>query len=272
MINNMRDKRKAKTHFDELLAIQLQYFHSVDQIATYERVNKESPTGFRNFGALSSGYCREFAADIPWMYSRGDSLDEIYQQRGAELGQRYAYVAAEISDRGYSQRNFFNSNLLDPHGIHGAYSILCWLLCFGTSDDDMKIIAPEFAPAGTDRLIDIVLSRYQKGREISAGSGHPPTFQLLDDLIEVDDDARIAIIKKYMKNWGELLSNLNGLGSVGIFRKRKLTSKTLDKDVGFAYKGFWMWEVALAVTFFGIDDTSFLDDEFYPADMVHFIT
>jgi hypothetical protein len=266
----MRDNRKPKSHFDELLAIQDQYFHSVDQIATFQRVNEASASEVREFGALTSLYCREFAADIPLMYSRGDSMAEIYEKRGADLGRRYATTAAEIVDQGYSQQNFFNINLSDPHGIHQAYSILCWLICFGTSEEDMQIIAPEFAPAGKDRIVDLVLGRYQSGRNIAIGSGHSPTFQLLDDLVDADSATRITIIKKYMKSWGKLLSNLNGLGSVGIFRKRKLTNKTLDKDVGGAYKGFWMWEVALAVKFFGIDDSSFLNDEFYPAELVHF--
>jgi hypothetical protein len=268
----MRDTRKPKAFYDEFLASKQEVFHNEDQFEIYRRVNEQQKPEFRKFAPLTNGYCRQFAADIPVMYSRGDSLQNIYDNRGAELGNRYASTAQEIVQHGYSQRNYFNSNLVEPHGLHEAYSILCWLLCFGCDPQDLAAIAPEFGPAGQDRLIDTILSRYQPDREVADSSGHPATFQLIDDVVTANPEERVAVLTKYMKDWGKLLSNLNGLASIGIFRKRKLTNKTLDKDVGGAYVGYWMWEVALLVKFFDIDDSSFVDNEFYPADLVRFIS
>lgn len=266
----MRDKRKPKGFFDELLALQDQYFHSEDNVSIYQKANEGKASNMRDFYALTYCYCREFAADIPYMYCRGDALADISTQRADILAERYAWVANEIESQGYTQKNYFNHNLIEPHGLHEAYSILCWLLCFNVSDNDITALAVEFGPAGKDRLVDTILARYQPDRVIASGSGHPATFQLLDDVIDASESDRIVVLQRYMKEWGKLLSNLNGLGSIGIFRQKKLTNKTLGKDVGAAYKGYWMWEVALLIKFFGIDDSSFIDNEFYPADLVHF--
>ncbi|MCG9758955.1 DUF1911 domain-containing protein [Pseudoalteromonas sp. Isolate6] len=36
-----------------------------------------------------------------------------------------------------------------------------------------------------------------------------------------------------------------------------------------AYIGYWCWEIALVVTVFNIDDSSFINHPYYPKDLVH---
>jgi len=80
-------------------------------------------------------------------------------------------------------------------------------------------------------------------------------------------------VRKYLESWPELIGQLNGLQSIGIASGSTSGTKSyedlvsvLDQD----YQGLWVWEAALVVKYFGIDDQSFKDSEFYPYDLVHF--
>lgn len=276
MINNlfMRDKNSTKEHFDEVLELAQEYTHNEDWFASYREQNKNN-TGEEgiNFFPLLDAHCISLAQDVPYMYCRGDSLAAIEQFRIQLLADRCVEVAQEIKTQGYLEKRYFFINMIDPHDIHSVYCLLCWLLCFNVDPEKIAAFAPIIAPAGKDRLIDSVLSRYQPDREIALASGNAATFQLLDDCITATDEQRVEFLQKYIKDWGKLLSNLKGLSSIGIHRQKKLTNKTLHKELegkNITYKGFWMWEVALLVKFFGINDEPFRDNEYYPADMVHY--
>lgn len=184
---------------------------------------------------------------------------------------RYLRVAQEITDQGYIGQRFFESNTIDVHGFHHIYTLLCLFYCFGIDDKKMQVIAPVLFEEGKDRLIDKILQRWQPARKIAAGSGHPATFQLLDDFIDAGQIERIDIIHTYIKNWAKLLSNLKS-PTIGLSRRKKLSkNEDLEKDVTGMYVGFWMWEVALLVKAFDIDDSSFSSNEFYPKEMVDYL-
>ena len=48
----MRDKRKLKSHFDEMLSVEYEYFHSEDQISVYKKANISNLPSVRNFSAI----------------------------------------------------------------------------------------------------------------------------------------------------------------------------------------------------------------------------
>jgi hypothetical protein len=153
------------------------------------------------------------------------------------------------------------------------YTLIGWFICFGVDDKKLSQIAPFLGPENEDRLLDVALSRYQPDRKVAKRSGSPKTFTLLDQIIDVDEQQRIQLVENYLKDWGKLLSHLNGLSSLGIHRQKKLTNNTLHKELDVknpTYKGFWAWEIAFVVKVFRIDDSSFKDNEFYPDDVVHY--
>ncbi|GAA0398509.1 hypothetical protein GCM10009133_04180 [Cocleimonas flava] len=268
----MRDKLKPREWFDDILNLKQQYTHNTDKIAVYKKVN-EDPTKPRNFAALTGGYTNDYIEDITYMYSRGDDLS-LLEKRALEAIDRYVWVAEEIKKQGYMGKTYFYpGKLVSPHRILSLYTLLSWFICFGINKDKISKIAPFLAPESEDRLLDVVLSRFQQDRKISNISGNPETFTLLDQIIDADENKRITLVELYLKDWGKLLSNLKGLGSLGIHRQKQLTNKTLYKELevkNATYKGFWAWEVALVVKFFDIDDTTFRDNEYYPDDLVHF--
>jgi len=267
----MRDNNKPQEYFNEILELTQKYTHDENWFDSYKKQNLNN-SGEINFFPLLSAHSLAVAEDIPYMYCAGDSLLNIESRVNLAL-ERCIETTEEINAQDYIGKTFFFINMVDPHNIHSAYCLLCWLICFNTPPEKIAALGPVLAPEGKDRLIDTILSQFQPDRVIASSSGNPATFQLLDDVIDASAEQRVELLQQYMKDWGKLLSNLKGLKSIGIFRKKKLTNKTLHKELegkNVTYKGFWMWEVALLVKFFNIDDSSFRDNEFYPADMVHF--
>ena len=264
----MRDARRTKQYFDEWLDERDELIHQEDSIEIYYSRWEADKNGLRKLTALTSGYTELFLHDVSFMYCRGDELAEIKRLRIDPVLDRYLFLCGEM--QGHYQKHIYS--LIDdcPNDFYTIYTWLCWMLCFGADREKVGKITPYLCEAGKDRLLDAIASHYEPGRDIGVGCANPKTFGLLDQLFDAEASRYVAIVETYLEDWPVYMGQLD-LGTIGINCGTNLKSREdLIASINDNYQGFWAWEVALVVKFFGIDDSSFRDNEFYPHDLVHF--
>jgi hypothetical protein len=111
-------------------------------------------------------------------------------------------------------------------------------------------------PDGLDLIIKALLQRLGAPMKRRAKSlKWPRAYQLLWDAIDpkTRDADRPKLIKRFLKQWLPLM-------------QRSGQAETLAAVWNHTYVGYWCLEAAAVVVAFGIDDTLFRDDMYYPRD------
>lgn len=271
-----RDTRRPLEYWDEMLALQHKYFHSIDQVEKYHQQMQDKKRGLKPVFALMGSHTATYLEDITYCYCRGDDLNQIKSHYIDEGIDRFVFACGEIEKyRENMDIPYWEGILFYPNEIHSALSMISWFVCFDADPEKLGKIAPYIAVAGKDRLIDTVLQRYQPDREIATDDKCARTFKLLQSVLDVDEKKAIENLEKYLANWGKLMGTLKGLKSIGLLGTEGAKSNesliaNLDTVKNISYRGFWAWEVALVVRFFDIDDSSFCDHEFYPKDLANY--
>ena len=268
----MRDTRRPPENWDEQLEVQRKRVHNPNFYDEMQERIKTKDSIQPVYGLFN--YVEDFMDEINYCYCKGDDIDsirELYVIPG--LG-KYRLLISEIERyRGQMDSPYFYINLLKPNATHSAYTLLAWWHCFAVDTDDVKELAPYVAPEGKDRLIDMILQRYQPDRAVAEKPSCARSFGVLNQIIDAAADKRIKLAEKYLANWGKTVGTFKGLkslgvqGEVGVKSNEELIASV--ENLG-GYKGFWAWELALVVRFFDIDDSSFADHEFYPKDLAHY--
>ena len=269
----MRDTIKTKEHYDGFVKSLEVLSDEKVRMANYEKRPRDD-AGFRSLGPTIDCYCEAWIECISAQYSRGDALADIQAERIDIALDRYLFIVGEM-EKGNPPKYFYWSarDGVSPHGLHDCYSILCWFICFGGDAEKIKQIVPRLAPAGADRVLDSVCSLYQPDREIAEGSAHPLAFGLLDKALTEPEKATQHILK-YLNNWWKYTSKirLRTIASTGTTQTKTREALMELAEQSDAHKGYWAWEVALLVKCFNLDDSEFKDHEFYPHDLVHFMS
>ena len=280
MNNPLRDIRQPREYWDNQYSVLGKYDSLEELSATYrQRIAEE---GFDEHHAIS-GFFDTAVFDnlmsINYRYSRGDDLDDIRSEELTSSVENMLFVQQEEAsgvNRKY-QPHRLESRLSSASSLHSVYVMLCWCVCMDVDPGTMQKLARSIAPEGEDRLVDMVLQRYDPGRAIAKASALPRVFGLLDQLMEANEAQRIKLLVKYLNNWGKTMSKLKGLRSLGGTDQAMgaKSNKDLDKEDIMrpdlmGYVGWWAWEVALVVRVFGIDDSSFADHVLYPVDMARY--
>ena len=106
---------------------------------------------------------------------------------------------------------------------------------------------------GLDALFDsVAIKMGDTERDISDKLIFKKRFKKLYSVIEASPEQRPKLMLTYLDAWYKLYGSPD--------------SHLLDND---AYSGYWCWESALVVKLYDIDDSSFIDHEYYPKDLVH---
>ena len=277
----MRDTHRSKEYFETELESRQSYYKKPEEyLAFYNDENRfpPGPNGFRKLAALTTNFTEGFTCDIALKYCLGEELLDIHSARIEEALNRYGVLVDELA-KGHPDEYVFwiNQEAFDktPYVYHSIYTWLAWFICFDGSADKISKISPYLCAAGTDRLVDTVLQRYQPDRKLADSAATPKTFGLLEHIIDASPAQRITLIEQYLENWPIYMGHFDGLKSIGIngtsdVKSREDLINNAVMDIDTEYYGLWAWEVALVVKFFNIDDTSFQDNEFYPKDLAHF--
>ncbi len=127
----------------------------------------------------------------------------------------------------------------------------------GFTDADRKQFA-EGTPAGVDRCVDRLLQRYQPEREVGDNIRHPRMFKHLYNVFDATPEQRPALIKDFLANWETRIKKG--------YHPYMNWGRHEDPSSNFA--GYWCFPAAAVVAALNIDDSTFIDDEYYPADLM----
>ena len=191
-------------------------------------------------------------------YSRGDNLNELCLML-PEIVEAWEWARRE------ELKVFNEEELLNRHGFKrnlDAYNLALWMvsifICLEADNDLFNRIITLIGNEGEDWLYEKLVSYRLSDRKHADQLLYPKPYQLLKDAIEekvVED--RNRLMKKFLTAWYPSLS------------------KTYWHDChkgpeGGGYFGYWCFEAAGAVRVFNMDDEAFLDNPYYPKDLVAF--
>jgi len=107
-----------------------------------------------------------------------------------------------------------------------------------------------------DAMLERMLSFYVPGRDtnLTKCTRHLPYFKTLK-IFNASPEARPGLMAEYLKEWYAA-------------SRREPYYDSHNRDTSF--KGYWSWEAAAITFLLDIDDSSYRNAEFYPADLVDF--
>ncbi|GGK65880.1 hypothetical protein GCM10007941_15140 [Amphritea balenae] len=134
---------------------------------------------------------------------------------------------------------------------------LLYSIVNGLTDRDRRQFA-EGTPAGVDRFVDRLLQRYQPERELAEHIEDSRMFKHLYKVFDAEPEQRPALIKDFLENWEARIKK-------GYHPYMKW-GRHEDPKSNFA--GFWCFPAAAVVAALNIDDSEFIDYEYYPGDLM----
>lgn len=133
---------------------------------------------------------------------------------------------------------------------------LIWLAfayCLNMGQEYYQQVLELIANQGQDGLLDnIAVTMGDTTREVAQSTLFKKRFGKLYKVVLADPEQRPSLVKEYLNAW------YKAEGSPDYH--------LMDTD---AYIGYWCWGAALVVKLYNIDDSSFIDHEYYPKDLVH---
>ncbi|QBG34930.1 PoNe immunity protein domain-containing protein [Litorilituus sediminis] len=186
-------------------------------------------------------------------YSRGDDLAELkpHLLEALEYRQWQKDYADALPDNEQAAR-------IDWEELHedDMRRTLIWLAfayCLDMGQAYYLKVLELIANQGQDALLDnIAVAMGDTDRDIADTTLFKKRFGKLLKVIEAEPSQRPAAVKAYLDAW------YKAEGSPDYH--------LMDTD---AYIGYWCWGAALVVKLYNIDDSSFIDHEYYPKDLVH---
>ncbi|GAA0824249.1 hypothetical protein GCM10009111_34900 [Colwellia asteriadis] len=186
-------------------------------------------------------------------YSRGDDLAELkphlldlleyrnWQKHYADLLPKNEQVAR------------IGKEELGEHKLEKLLQWLAFAYCLDMGQDYYQQVLELIANQGQDGLLDnLAIAMGDTTREVATTTVFKKRFDKLYNMVVAEPAQRPALVKIYLDAWYKLY------GSPDLH--------LMDTDT---YNGYWCWEAALVVKLYNIDDSSFIDHEYYPKDLVH---
>ena len=112
--------------------------------------------------------------------------------------------------------------------------------------------------AGYDLFIDRLLSIYDPERPLANVIADKSVYKNLYAVFDASPEKRPGMIARYLDQWEQLL----------LKNKIPLQRYPVTERLQGEWKGFWCYPAAAVVAALNIDDSSFIDHEFYPTDLM----
>jgi hypothetical protein len=112
--------------------------------------------------------------------------------------------------------------------------------------------------AGYDLFIDRLLSIYDPTRPLADDINHKPVYKSLYAVFDAAPEKRPGMIARYLDQWEKLL----------LSNKIPGEPYPVTEKLQQYWTGFWCYPAAAVVAALNIDDSSFIDHEFYPTDLM----
>jgi len=262
----MRDKRMSQEHFDKLM--------NVSETVISNGLKKKSAGSMpesRYVGFFFSS-ANELKSILKTQYSLGSAVTELLPNYLRWL---------DFSDDFHKARMLLSpcDRMQWVELTRDGYQSYLWLLSFAVllrrPHDDFEKIATYIDAAdpgaecksgravyqvgnnrGKDALLDLLLNKVGVSGPQATELFLPSTYKKLLAIIQADPNKRPILMKKYLEGW-YAANKKSGWHDMHV------------RPNNWSYAGYWSFESALVVKLFDIDDSSFRDNAYYPADLVH---
>lgn len=251
----MRDNLKDKQHFTYWISESENGFNNLsiklqNGEVSLERVNfvKRAMVNYMNNIILSK-------------YSRGDTINEL---------KLYLLDAIQLTFEswdGFGLLYHMGQKKLNQYGL-STYDELLWMMSLGylldiEDLDFKKLVAVIDRDQVKDYLYEFIIRAKLKDRQPITEENYeiyffaPKTYELLRAAITETNkvDAEKMVAKFVRKDW------YNNHKEAGWYNSH------ISKHN--RYYGYWSFETAAVVKILGLDDSSFIDCQYYPKDLVH---
>lgn len=245
----LRDSRRDKAYFDKWI----KYCRNrIDEgiCKTYPRLEGQ---------ALHLSELFDYSMQICSMcYGRGDAIGSMYDSSYQALQMRELMIDMLNSIVSEDPGLVKMYSRLDLYNYRDTLTLLCLILAVGGKQDLIERAIKACDYGSQDILIGKVFTLL----------GHPPKtpadklvfpkmYTPLLAVMEAVPHDRPALMKKFVEGWYKSM-------------KPAAWHNTDGPDSGEgAYYGYWCFEAALITRLLNIDDSSFRDNIYYPADIVH---
>ncbi len=192
-------------------------------------------------------------------YSVGFPIGSLLEEYNQALDLIAQYWAGNCKFVG--KRN----EVLDQYSL-GNYDTILWMLSLGyllnvPEDRFMKLVNTIDKDCVKDKLYEFIIAAKIKSRAKISEESYKYGFILFGSIREAisTDDLAIAtnLIRIYLeKEWYKEHKKQGG------FENHNNNHDT--------YSGYWSFEAAAVVKIMGLDDSSFINNQYYPKDLVHF--
>ena len=252
----MRDKLKDKKYFKKYLSKTDHLIEKTKEDFLKGLVRDERRQTMKLY--MISQYVNAVIATYSMGGSRRDMLS-------------YFNPAIDLIDEFWFEQKklVYDREPLNQYGISNYFqmlSILSLAYLLNIEEGDFKKIASAIEKDGVkDKIYSFLISNRLKEVKMSTNESYQhnfavvDTYQVLREAISVDNKGESSmLVGRFLKS--EWYSNLTKAG-VGYLDRHDNKSNS--------YNGYWCFEAAAVVKIKGLDDSSFRDHPYYPADLVH---
>jgi len=243
-----RDKRRDKSYFDEYVKYSIECLEEdVDDLKNDASFSVEVKM------KISFGLVGDVVRLMHYRYCRGDNLVELKQHLDSALEyrqwQKHYADALLVKD----QKSRIGWEEIREDYLENWLQWLAFAYCLDMEQDYYQQVFELIANQGLDALFDnIAFTMGDTKRELYSNVLFKKRFSKLYGVIEAKSEQRPKLMLAYLDAWYKLYGSPD--------------SHLLDND---AYSGYWCWEAALVTKLYDIDDSSYIDHEYYPKDLVH---
>ncbi|CAE6806637.1 PoNe immunity protein domain-containing protein [Paraburkholderia haematera] len=246
----LRDQRKTKEFFDHWIR-----FDETQMRKTEARL--DSGAIDRTEGRVIAAY-HQFDGvlrRVIMRYSRGDALADL---RGdvallLSMSEQVLKYCDALPPEQQSVRTIYEQLSFDSY-----IDWFWWLslaVCLDMGREHVLRVLELIGNAGQDTLLDRIAVRLGEERTVGANLKFPKQYgTLLQALAAPSREQQTNFARTFLDGW------YDGCSHAAWHENHS------GEDTG--YIGYWCFELALVVKLFDIDDASFRDNPYYPADLV----
>ena len=187
-------------------------------------------------------------------YSRGDEISDLKVQLEALLSYRLQQKQwADVLPLKEQKQRIGWEEIRKDHMRNLFLKWLSFAYCLDMGEVYYKQVLDLIANQGQDALLDeIAVQLGDTERPVSESLLYKTRFNKLYKVIQAAPDKRPKLMLAYLDAWYKLEGSPQ--------------YHVMSND---SYEGYWSWEAALVTKLYGIDDSLFIDHEYYPKDLVH---
>jgi len=251
-LDMLRDKIKDKIYFENFLKKLEDIDKKTDEKIRSGNVNLERIIPVRT--SMINSLIRRMKAK----YSLGLEIKSLLSE--------YNKAIVLIADYWTGNNKFMGNNneVLDQYSL-GNYDSILWMLSIGylldVPEDRFKILVKAIDSDNIkDKLYEFIISAKIPSRPKIKDESYKYGWELYGKVrqaIEIDDKSKAAkLVKTFLeKDWYKEHKNSGWYNS--------------HTNKHNTYSGYWSFESAAIVKIMSLDDTSFIDQQYYPKDLVH---